>query len=133
MTEFINLQAAYDYYNEYGRIKAWFDIRVLEGRRARGKTHVAGRQEDGSSIYHTCRCEDWIKVHVDDTSGRWYIEQFYDNHNHAMLDGLIWSHRSVKKGDLHQINSVRKVGLRLPTIFCAFANQSGDFKINNGA
>ncbi|QHN95940.1 Protein FAR-RED IMPAIRED RESPONSE [Arachis hypogaea] len=91
MTEFINFQAAYDFYNEYGRIKKFL-------------------------------------VHVDDTSGRWYVEQFCDNHNYVMLDarfrGLMWSHRSVKEGDLHQINSIRKDGLRVPTIFHAFSNQS---------
>ncbi|KAL4395948.1 hypothetical protein AHAS_Ahas01G0042900 [Arachis hypogaea] len=49
-----------------------------------------------------------------------------------MLDvrfsGLMWSHRSVKEGDLHQINSTNKADLRVPTIFHAFANQSGGFE-----
>ncbi|RYQ97000.1 hypothetical protein Ahy_B08g092961 [Arachis hypogaea] len=42
----------------------------------------------------------------------------------ARFRGLMWSHRSVKEGDLHQINSIRKDGLRVPTIFHAFSNQS---------
>ncbi|KAL4320439.1 hypothetical protein AHAS_Ahas14G0010600 [Arachis hypogaea] len=49
-----------------------------------------------------CGCEARIKVHVDDTSGRWFVEQFCDNHNHPMLDsrfrGLMQSHRAVKEG-----------------------------------
>ncbi|KAL4299557.1 hypothetical protein AHAS_Ahas17G0112800 [Arachis hypogaea] len=54
-----------------------------------------------------CGCEARIKVH---------IEQFCDNHNNPMLDarfrGLMRSHRAVKEDDLHQINSMRKAGLR---------------------
>ncbi|RYR75354.1 hypothetical protein Ahy_A02g010008 [Arachis hypogaea] len=79
-----------------------------------------------------CGCEARIKVHVDDAGGRWFVEQLCDNHNHPMLDarfrGLSWSHRAVKEADLHQINSMRKSGLWVPTIFHAFANQSGGFE-----
>ncbi|XP_016173424.1 protein FAR1-RELATED SEQUENCE 5-like [Arachis ipaensis] len=46
----------------------------------------------------------------------------------ARVRGLSRSHRAVKEGDLHQINSMRKSGLRVPTIFRAFANQSGRFE-----
>ncbi|KAL4357629.1 hypothetical protein AHAS_Ahas09G0205800 [Arachis hypogaea] len=46
----------------------------------------------------------------------------------ARFRGLSWSHRAVNEGDLHQINSMRKAGLRVPTIFHAFANQSGGFE-----
>ncbi|XP_016164884.1 protein FAR-RED ELONGATED HYPOCOTYL 3-like [Arachis ipaensis] len=81
-TEFTSLQAAYDYYNEFGRIKG-FSVRRSKGRRARRKTHAAGRQR---------------------------------------------SHRAVKEWDLHQINSMRKSGLQVPTIFRAFTNQSGGFE-----
>ncbi|KAL4275469.1 hypothetical protein AHAS_Ahas20G0110300 [Arachis hypogaea] len=116
-TEFTSLQAAYDYYNEYGRIKG-FSVR-------------GPRKKDPRPITW-CGCEARIKVHVDDASGRWFVEQFFDNHNHPMLDarfrGLSRSHRAVKVGDLHQINSMRKSGLRVPTIFCVFANQSGGFE-----
>ncbi|RYR63863.1 hypothetical protein Ahy_A04g021615 [Arachis hypogaea] len=42
--------------------------------------------------------------------------------------GLMRSHRAVKEGDLHQINSMRKAGLQVPTIFRAFANQSGEIE-----
>ncbi|KAL4391379.1 hypothetical protein AHAS_Ahas03G0239200 [Arachis hypogaea] len=79
-----------------------------------------------------CRREARIKVYIDDTRGRWYVEQFCDDHNHTMLDarfmGLMRSHRSVKEGNLHQINSMRKASLRMPTIFRTFVNQSGGFK-----
>ncbi|XP_057719302.1 protein FAR-RED ELONGATED HYPOCOTYL 3-like [Arachis stenosperma] len=42
--------------------------------------------------------------------------------------GFMRSHRAVKEGDLHQINSMKKARLRVPTIFRAFANQSGRFE-----
>ncbi|RYR09930.1 hypothetical protein Ahy_B05g078371 [Arachis hypogaea] len=79
--------AAYDCYNEYGRIKG-FSVR-------------------------------WSKVHVDDTSGRWFVEQFCDNHNHPMLDakfrGLMQSYRTVKeevdKFERIWMDSVAKFGL----------------------
>ncbi|KAL4373160.1 hypothetical protein AHAS_Ahas05G0054000 [Arachis hypogaea] len=46
----------------------------------------------------------------------------------ARFRGLSRSYRAVKEGDLHQINSIRKSGLQVPTIFRAFANQSGGFE-----
>ncbi|QHO51748.1 Protein FAR1-RELATED SEQUENCE [Arachis hypogaea] len=119
--EFTSLQAAYDYYNEYGCIKG-FSV-----RRSKRKD----RKKDPRPITR-CGCEARIKVHVDDAGGRWFVEQLCDNHNHPMLDarfrGLSWSHRAVKEADLHQINSMRKSGLWVPTIFHAFANQSGGFE-----
>ncbi|XP_015949600.1 uncharacterized protein LOC107474487 [Arachis duranensis] len=86
MIEFINLQAAYDYYNEYGRIKGFSVMRSKKGRRTK----------HGS--------------------------------NGEIIWGLMWSHRSVKEGDLHQINSTKKADLRVPTIFHTFANGSGGFE-----
>ncbi|KAL4294191.1 hypothetical protein AHAS_Ahas18G0203400 [Arachis hypogaea] len=152
-TEFTSLQAAYDYYNKYGRIKGFSVRRSKVGRRTKQAAEgeiiwqifVCSREgeRDGKHMQREdrkmdprpitrCGCEDRIKVHVDDASGRWFVEQFYDNHNHPMLDarfrGLSRSHRAVKESDLHQINSMRKSGLRKPTIFHAFANQSGGFE-----
>ncbi|XP_057745349.1 protein FAR-RED ELONGATED HYPOCOTYL 3-like [Arachis stenosperma] len=46
----------------------------------------------------------------------------------ARFRGLSQSHRAVKEGNLHQINSMRKSGMRVPTIFRAFANQLGEFE-----
>ncbi|RYQ88532.1 hypothetical protein Ahy_B09g095663 isoform H [Arachis hypogaea] len=146
-TEFTSLQAAYDYYNEFGRIKGFSVRRSKVGRRTkqgaeseiiwqifmcsregeRDGKHMQrkDRKKDPRPITR-CGCEARIKVHADDASGRWFVEQFCDNHNHPMLDarfrGLSRSHRAVKEGDLHQINSMRKSGLRVPTIFRAFAN-----------
>ncbi|RYQ88535.1 hypothetical protein Ahy_B09g095663 isoform G [Arachis hypogaea] len=130
-TEFTSLQAAYDYYNEFGRIKG-FSVRrskifmcSREGERDGKHMQRKDRKKDPRPITR-CGCEARIKVHADDASGRWFVEQFCDNHNHPMLDarfrGLSRSHRAVKEGDLHQINSMRKSGLRVPTIFRAFAN-----------
>ncbi|KAL4287125.1 hypothetical protein AHAS_Ahas19G0154900 [Arachis hypogaea] len=55
---------------------------------------------------------------------RWILDRSHD----ARFRCLLQSHRAVKEGDLHQINSMRKSGLRVPTIFRAFANQSGGFE-----
>ncbi|XP_016192260.1 protein FAR1-RELATED SEQUENCE 5-like [Arachis ipaensis] len=152
-TEFTSLQVAHDYYNEYGRIKEFSVRRSKVGRRTKQgaegeiiwQIFVCSREgeRDGKHMQQEdrkmdprpitrCGCEARIKVHVDNASGRWFVEQFCDNHNHPMLDarfrGLSQSHRVVKEGDLHQINSMRKSGLRVPTIFRAFANQSGGFE-----
>ncbi|RYR50293.1 protein FAR1-RELATED SEQUENCE 5-like [Arachis hypogaea] len=151
--EFTSLQGAYDYYNEYGRIKGFSIRRSKVGRRTKQgaegeiiwQIFVCSREgeRDGKHMQREdrkmdprpitrCGCEARIKVHVDDASGQWFVEQFCDNHNHPMLDarfrGLSRSHRAVKEGDLHQINSMMKSGLRVPTIFHAFANQSGGFE-----
>ncbi|XP_025692793.1 protein FAR1-RELATED SEQUENCE 5-like [Arachis hypogaea] len=93
--------------------------------------HREDRKKDPRPIMR-CGCEARIKVHADDASGRWFVEQICDNHNHPMLDarfrGLSRSQRAIKEGDLHQMNSMRKAGLRVSTIFRAFANQSGGFE-----
>ncbi|RYR48593.1 hypothetical protein Ahy_A07g034629 [Arachis hypogaea] len=85
MTEFINLQAAYDYYNEYGRIKG-FSVRrskifvCLRKREQEGKHMQQGDRKMDTQPITRCGCEARIKVHVDDTSGQWYVEQFCDSH-----------------------------------------------------
>ncbi|RYR27715.1 hypothetical protein Ahy_B01g051746 isoform B [Arachis hypogaea] len=87
MIEFINLQAAYDYYNEYGRIKGFSMRRSKVGQRTK-------QGSNGEIIWKIFVC----------------------------------SRQTVKEGDLYQINSMRKAGLRVPTIFHAFSNQSGGFE-----
>ncbi|KAL4381446.1 hypothetical protein AHAS_Ahas04G0134300 [Arachis hypogaea] len=47
----------------------------------------------------------------------------------ARFRGMIWSYRAIKTRHLHQINTMRSSGLRVPTIFRAFANQSGGFEM----
>ncbi|XP_016172740.1 protein FAR1-RELATED SEQUENCE 5-like [Arachis ipaensis] len=106
-TEFTSLQAAYDYYNEFGRIKGFSVRRSKVGRRTkqgaeseiiwqifmcsregeRDGKHMQrkDRKKDPRPITR-CGCEARIKVHADDASGRWFVEQFCDNHNHPMLD-----------------------------------------------
>ncbi|XP_057724043.1 putative protein FAR1-RELATED SEQUENCE 10 [Arachis stenosperma] len=123
-TEFTSLQGAYDYYNEYGRIKV-FSIRrskvgrstkqgeegeiiwqifvySREGERDEKHMQRKDRKMDPRPITR-CGCEARIKVHVDDASEQWFVEQFCDNHNHPMLDvrfrGLSRSHRAVKESD----------------------------------
>ncbi|RYR53069.1 hypothetical protein Ahy_A06g027954 [Arachis hypogaea] len=125
-TEFTSLQAAYDYYNEFGCMKG-FLVRMSKVGRitkqgAEGKIiwqifvcsregehdgkhmHREDRKKDPRPITR-CGCEAQINVHADDASRRWFVEQFCDNHNHPMLDarfrGLSRSHRAVKEGNLH--------------------------------
>ncbi|XP_057760389.1 uncharacterized protein LOC130980757 [Arachis stenosperma] len=93
--EFTSLQAAYDYYNEFGRMKGFSVKRSKVGRRTKqgaegeiiwqifvcsrkgerdGKhMHQEDRKKDPRPITR-CRCEARIKVHVDDASGRWFVE-----------------------------------------------------------
>ncbi|KAL4288064.1 hypothetical protein AHAS_Ahas19G0248800 [Arachis hypogaea] len=96
-TEFTSLQAAYNYYNEYGRIKGFSVRRSKVGRRIkqgadgkiiwqifvcsregeRDRKHMQreDRKKDPRPITR-CGCEARIKAHVDDASGRWFVEQF---------------------------------------------------------
>ncbi|KAL4365786.1 hypothetical protein AHAS_Ahas07G0140900 [Arachis hypogaea] len=145
-------QAAYDYYNEYDRIKGFsvrrskmgcrtkqgsegeiiWQIFVFSREGKREEKHMQRKDKKMDSRPTTrCRCEARIKVHVDDTSERWYVEKFCDNHNHAMLDarfrGLMRSHRTVKEGDLHQISLMRKAGLRVTTKY----SLDGDKRLQN--
>ncbi|RYR62196.1 hypothetical protein Ahy_A04g019597 [Arachis hypogaea] len=108
MIEFVDLKTAYDFYNENDRK---MDPRPVT----------------------RCGCNARIKVHVDSRNRRWYVDFFSDEHNYDMLEarfrGMIWSYRAIKTRHLHQINTMRSSGLRVPTIFRAFANQSGGFEM----
>ncbi|XP_057734037.1 protein FAR1-RELATED SEQUENCE 5-like [Arachis stenosperma] len=151
--EFVDLQTAYDFYNEYRRIQGFSIRRSNVGRSTKigsegeilWQIFVCSRQgdRDAKHIYRVerkmdprpitrCGCGAQIKVHVDQSTGRWFVEKFCDEHNHEMLDarfrGLLHSHRVIKEGDMHQINSMRKVGMRVPTIFRVFATQCGGFE-----
>ncbi|XP_015932246.1 protein FAR1-RELATED SEQUENCE 5-like [Arachis duranensis] len=136
---------AYDYYNKYSRIKGFSIRRSKVGRRTKQgaegeiiwQIFVCSREgeRDGKHMQREdrkmdsrpitrCGCEARIKVHVDDASGQWVVEQFCDNHNHPMLDarfkGLSRSHRAVKKGNLHQINQsggFETVGFEIKDIY----------------
>ncbi|KAL4356698.1 hypothetical protein AHAS_Ahas09G0112700 [Arachis hypogaea] len=143
-----------DFYNEYGRIKG-FSIRRLkvgrckkagsegdiiwqifvcsrQGERDAKHVHRNDRKMDPRQVTR-CGCNARIKVHVHSRNGRWYVDFFSDEHNHDMLEarfrGMMRSHRAIKMGDLHQINTMRSSGLRVSTIFRAFANQSGGFEM----
>ncbi|RYR25271.1 hypothetical protein Ahy_B02g058954 [Arachis hypogaea] len=74
-----------------------------------------------------CGCGAQIKVHVDQSTSRWFVEKFCDEHNHKILDARFWGllrfHRVINEGDMHQINSMRKTRMRVRTIFRAFATQ----------
>ncbi|XP_057730218.1 uncharacterized protein LOC130945528 [Arachis stenosperma] len=89
-TEFTSLQAAYDYYNEFGHMKGFSVRRSKVGRRTKqgveGKiiwqVFVCSREgeHDGKHMHREdrkkdprpitrCGCEARIKVHADDASG----------------------------------------------------------------
>ncbi|QHO02441.1 Protein FAR1-RELATED SEQUENCE [Arachis hypogaea] len=142
MIEFVHLKTTYDFYNEFGRIKG-FSIRrskvgrckkagsegdiiwqifvcSRQGERDAKHVHRNGRKMDPRPVTR-CGCNARIKVYVDSRNGRWYVEFFSDEHNQDMLEarfrGMMRSHRAIKMGDLHQINTMRSSGLQVPTIF----------------
>ncbi|RYR59374.1 hypothetical protein Ahy_A05g025249 [Arachis hypogaea] len=96
-----------------------------EGERD-GKHMEQGERKIDPRMITWCGCEARIKVHVDDTSGQWFVEKFCDNYNYPMLDARFRVTQSNER-DLYQINSMRKARLRVPMIFRAFTNQSGGF------
>ncbi|XP_015965448.1 protein FAR1-RELATED SEQUENCE 5-like [Arachis duranensis] len=117
-TEFTSLQAAYDYYNEFGCMKGFSVKRSKVGRRTK-------QGAEGKIIWQIFVCSregerDGKHMHREDRKK--------DPRPITRCRGLSRSYRAVKEGDLHQINSIRKSGLQVPTIFRAFANQSGGFE-----
>ncbi|XP_025679213.1 protein FAR-RED IMPAIRED RESPONSE 1-like [Arachis hypogaea] len=122
--EFTSLQAAYDYYK---------NTVASRDSQSGGPRWVAeqsrGRRAKSFGRYLCARGkESETEITCSGKTGRWILDRSRGAGVKPGLRGQSQSHRVVKEGDLHQINSMRKFGMRVPTIFRAFANQLGGFE-----
>uniref|UniRef100_A0A0R0KFN2 SWIM-type domain-containing protein n=1 Tax=Glycine max TaxID=3847 RepID=A0A0R0KFN2_SOYBN len=78
-----------------------------------------------------CGCEAMFRVHVHFLMGRWYVTCWNFDHNHLLLDlklsCLLPGHRKMSTSDIMQVENYRKVGIRPPYMYAAFANQCGGY------
>ena len=62
-----------------------------------------------------CGCPAQIHVHVDRRSGRWYVSEFDDEHNHELLSPIFCghsrSHVRMMDGQVVKMNSMRNTGI----------------------
>ncbi|RYR68419.1 hypothetical protein Ahy_A03g014921 isoform A [Arachis hypogaea] len=103
--EFVDLQTAYDFYNEFGRMQGFSIRRSKVGRSTKigsegeflWQIFVCSRQgeRDAKHIHRVerkmdprpitrCGCGAQIKVHIDQSTGCWFVEKFCEEHNHKM-------------------------------------------------
>ncbi|XP_057426478.1 protein FAR1-RELATED SEQUENCE 5-like [Lotus japonicus] len=145
--DFVNLDVAYLFYVHYGRangfcVRKYNVIKSLKtgdilqqdfvcnrnGRREVRGLLVEQRKREPKRETR-CGCKAKFRVHVDIISGRWYCTCFTDNHNHELFDdvecGMQAPHRKMNLSDIAQMNSYRDVGIGVPHIFRAIANQCG--------
>ncbi|XP_015953905.1 protein FAR1-RELATED SEQUENCE 5-like [Arachis duranensis] len=105
--EFVDLQTAYDFYNEFERMQGFSVRRSKVGRSTKigsegeflWQIFVCSRkgERDAKHIHRVerkmdprpitrCGCGAQIKVHIDQSTGCWFVEKFCEEHNHEMLD-----------------------------------------------
>ncbi|KAL2990295.1 hypothetical protein AAZX31_11G191000 [Glycine max] len=79
-----------------------------------------------------CGCEAMFRVHVHFSTDRWYVTCWNFEHNHVLLDlklsCLLAGHRKMLASDIMQVENYRKVGIRPPHMYAAFANQCGGYE-----
>ena len=141
---FVDLDAAYDFYNEYGRIKGFSSKRSKAHRNGKRKIVIqqflCSREGKWEIKYleitdykkepkKKTRCDynARIWVHMNNVTRHWYVITFDDNHNHELLSnrfrGMLRSYRIIKDGDMYQINSMRRVSLTRPKIYGSLVSQ----------
>jgi hypothetical protein len=79
-----------------------------------------------------CGCEAKCRVHIDISSGRWYISLLkLDHNNHDLLGGtlcgLLPAYRKLSQGDIDEIERNRKAGIRPYQVYGTMANECGGF------
>lgn len=79
-----------------------------------------------------CECKAFFCVHISQHNHNWYVSKGKYYHNHAMLDRrycpLLVAHKNMTTTNIMQIDNFRKVGIRIPHIFAAFANISSGYE-----
>ncbi|QHN85796.1 Protein FAR1-RELATED SEQUENCE [Arachis hypogaea] len=109
--EFNTLDEARSFYNNYSRLKG-FSTR--QGRKHKTVTR--------------CGCLAEMRIKRKDGSGKWYVSQFVDDHNHELASGkfvdYLRSHRRISEVEIAQMTSLREVGIIIPKIYESFVAQA---------
>lgn len=148
---FVNLDIAYEFYNEYAR-DIGFSIRKHkvgysrsgESKQLLWKSFVCSWQggmnskiTDNTNRQREARantrysCNTCFRVHLDAPSGRWFVSFFEKEHNHNLVRSkfasCLRSHRGMSEADVAKMNSMINVGISTAKIFAGFARQFGGF------
>lgn len=146
--DFVDLEIAYLFYCAYAEVNG-FSVRKSHVLRSKnGKTlqqtflcsREGYREDRGLSLENRtreiknetrCGCPAMCRVHVSIYTGRWYVTMFNFDHNHSRLGqtytSLLPTHRKMNATDIMQMQNFRKVGIRVPHIHAAFANNCGGY------
>lgn len=118
--------------NKKGEITQKTFLCYREGHRGGKQSDTGSGQKREPKYLSRCGCDAKCRVHIDGSSGRWYIKYLNDDHNHTMVDekyvGMLPAHRKVSEYDLLQMNEMRKVGIRTPHIYSYIASQAGGYE-----
>ncbi|XLR18881.1 hypothetical protein S83_046793 [Arachis hypogaea] len=72
-----------------------------------------------------------MRIKPRDSTGKWYVSRFVDNHNHDLLPAkfveYLPSHRKISDVDIVHLDSMRQVGISIPKIYESIAAQAGGF------
>ncbi|KAJ1381926.1 FAR1 DNA-binding domain [Sesbania bispinosa] len=139
---FQNLEIAFKFYNWYARVNG-FSARKDRVEKKRGvvvrqtflcsregepKLRVEGYKREPKRIIR-CGCKALCRVHFNSDTQRWHVKEVVDEHNHVMLSerfhGMLFGYRRMEDAGITQMNKMRQVGISTPSIYQAFANQSG--------
>ncbi|KAL3016462.1 hypothetical protein AAZX31_06G214500 [Glycine max] len=121
--DFGDLELAYQFYCWYAKMSG-FSVR---------KSHIV-RNSFMETVQQTfvCSCAAIFRVRVHFLTDRWYVTCWNFGHNHVLLDlklsCLLAGHRKMSASDIMQVENYRKVGIRPPHMYAAFANQCGGYE-----
>ncbi|XP_015945326.1 protein FAR1-RELATED SEQUENCE 5 [Arachis duranensis] len=146
--EFSDPKQAAHLYEEYSRVRG-FGIR--QGKKIRNKkgefvqfTYLCNREgfrdKKWLQMHHRkrehkvvtrCGCPAEMRIKSRDSTGKWYVSRFVDNHNHDLLPAkfveYLPSHRKISDVDKAHMDSMRQVGISIPKIYESIAAQAGGF------
>ncbi|RYR33769.1 hypothetical protein Ahy_A10g048401 [Arachis hypogaea] len=146
--EFSDPKQAAHLYEEYSRVRG-FGIR--QGKKIRNKkgefvqfTYLCNREgfrdKKWLQMHHRkrelkvvtrCGCPAEMRIKSRDSTGKWYVSRFVDNHNHDLLPAkfveYLPSHRKILDVDKAHMDSMRQVGISIPKIYESIAAQAGGF------
>ncbi|KAJ1418496.1 Zinc finger, PMZ-type [Sesbania bispinosa] len=142
--DFSDREVAFKFYNWYAKVKGFAARKDRIGKKGdmvvrqtfvfyRMGKHVArpeGYKKEPKRILR-CGCKALCKVRLNLETQRWQVKELIDEHNHRMLEerfhGMLPRHRRMDVSDIVKMNDMREAGIGTPSIYQAFANQSGGF------
>ncbi|KAJ1424198.1 Zinc finger, PMZ-type [Sesbania bispinosa] len=78
-----------------------------------------------------CGCHALLTLRIDFITGRWFVKDLNDDHNHDMLEEkyyrMMAANRKMTESDLMEMNSMRSVGISVPDIYASFARRCGGY------